>query len=161
MRAWRLVKTRLAETAFDGRGAQRHGGRWNSPLLRVVYASEHLSLAALEVLVHTQDSAALRGYSAIAIEFDPRLAIDVSPDSLPDSWREWPAPPALQAIGDDWIRSRRSAILRVPSVIVPVECNLLLNPEHPDFSRIHIKTPAPFELDARLRGAGRAKSSSS
>jgi RES domain-containing protein len=157
MRAWRLVKTRLAETAFDGRGAQRLGGRWNSPGLRVVYASEHLSLAALEVLVHAQDSAALRGYSAIAIEFDPRLAVDVSPDSLSGSWRAWPAPPALQAIGDDWIRSRRSAILRVPSTIVPVECNLLLNPEHPEFARIHIEEQTPFELDARLRGAGRAE----
>jgi len=69
---------------------------------------------------------------------------------LPPNWREYPAPPQLQAIGDKWVRSKRSAVLRVPSVIVPGEHNYLLNPEHPKFRRIVVGKPEKFALDLRL-----------
>jgi hypothetical protein len=122
------VKTRLAETAFDGRDAQRLGGRWNSPELQVIYASEHLSLAALEVLVHAQDSAALRGYAAIAIEFDPRLAIDVSPDSRRLLAQVAGATSAGRSAMIDSLAPLGD--LRVPTV-VPVRYSLL-NPRIPN-----------------------------
>jgi RES domain-containing protein len=71
-------------------------------------------------------------------------------DALPDYWQRTPAPRELQKIGTGWIREGPTAVLSVPSAIVSVERNFLLNPRHPDFSRILINTPHPFSLDARF-----------
>lgn len=155
MTGWRLVKAPLAATAFDGEGARRHGGRWSSPGVRVIYAAEHLSLAALEVLVHLQDAAALRSYVAVDVEFDADLVTEVDTSTLPVSWRAYPVRPELEVIGNEWVASGRSVILRVPSAIVPVESNFLLNPAHSQFESVKLGRPRSFQFDARLlRSAG-------
>lgn len=155
MTSWRLVKAPLAATAFDGEGARLHGGRWSSPGVRVIYAAEHLSLAALEMLVHLQDAVALRSYVAIDVEFDADLATEVDRSTLPVSWRAYPVRPELQVIGNEWAATGRSVILRVPSAIVPVESNFLFNPAHPQFESVKIGRPRSFDFDVRLlRSAG-------
>jgi RES domain-containing protein len=73
------------------------------------------------------------------------------PRSLPKKWQTYPAPFALRKIGDDWFRQASSAVLKVPSVIVVLEYNYLLNPLHPDFKKITIGPPTPFLFDPRLR----------
>lgn len=70
--------------------------------------------------------------------------------TLPAGWRAYPAPPELQLIGNMWAASQETAVLRVPSAVIPSELNYLLNPNHPDFGSITIGTPEPFELDLRL-----------
>jgi RES domain-containing protein len=149
--AWRIVKATRARSAFDGEGARRHGGRWNSPGLRLVYTAESVSLAALELLVHLQSSRLLAAYALVPARFDSALVEAVAARDLPPRWREYPAPVELQEIGDRWARSRPTAVLQVPSSVVPMESNFLINPDHPDFSRIEVGTPEPFELDPRLR----------
>jgi RES domain-containing protein len=149
--AWRLTKTRHLATAWDGEGAKRAGGRWNSVGVRVVYASATLSLALVETLVHLP-SGVLPAYSAIPCEIDESLMEAIDPGDLPAVWKDYPPPREAQAIGDRWVAEARSVALRVPSVIVPSESNYVLNPAHPDFTRIKIGKPLPF--DARL-GAGR------
>ncbi len=148
-RAWRIVRENHAATALDGEGARRYGGRWNSPGTRVVYASATLSLAALELLVHLLPPVRFR-YVAIPIEFDDGLVEVVSMDSLPIEWTEEPPPQSTQWMGDRWVEEGRSAVLRLPSVIVPTEPNYLLNPAHPDFRKVRIGAPAPFAFDPRL-----------
>ena len=148
--AWRIVKARFAAGAFDGEGARRSGGRWNSPGTAVVYASSTASLAMLEMLVHLGAPAVLHGYVLMECRFDPDLVVTLQRAVLPKNWQQYPAPDEARAIGDQWVKQGRSAILEVPSVVVPQEHNLLLNPAHPRFSSIRILPPAPFPFDERL-----------
>ena len=147
------MKARWADSAFDGEGARLYGGRWNSVGTRVAYASESAALAVLEVLVHVQSSAVLSSYVLVPIELPSSLVRDVPPDWLPADWRRSPPPPEARAVGDRWVRDMTSAALRVPSVVVETEHNLLLNPAHPDFAQVRVGDPRPFAFDPRLRGA--------
>ena len=148
--AWRIVKRERAENAFDGKGARLLGGRWNSRGVSVVYTSGSASLAALEVLVHLPSEQHLRNFVIFACTFEESLMTKVQRSALPVDWKDYPPPPALQRIGDAWVRGAKSAVLRVPSVIIDSEFNYLLNPDHRDFRKIHIAAPAPFSLDMRL-----------
>ena len=147
--AWRIVKRKHAATAFSGRGAADHGGRWNSRGVPVVYASGNKSLAALESLVHLNPPVRFK-YVAIRVKFDAALVEIFPVKSLPTGWRREPPPPSTQAIGDAWVRAGRSAVLELPSVIVSGEPNYLLNPAHPGFKKISIGKPEPFAFDPRL-----------
>ncbi len=153
-RAFRLVKHKHAAQSFDGEGARLFGGRWNRPGVAVVYASESLSLAALELLVHLEWGALLRHYVVCRLEFPESAVEEFSVRRLPADWRRSPAPPAVQEIGTHWARARRSAVLRVPSAVIPLESNFLLNPEHPAFPRFARTSPEPFDFDPRLRSHG-------
>jgi RES domain-containing protein len=147
---WRIVKSRYASTAFDGEGARLYGGRWNSPGKPMVYTSSTISLAVLEVLGHLQEASLLSSYSLISADFDDALVERLDHSMLPDDWRSYPAPSELQRKGDEWVQSRRSAVLEVPSAIVERESNYLINPAHPDFSSVVIGEPEPFTFDERL-----------
>lgn len=137
--------------AFDGEGARQNGGRWNSPGTAVVYASETLALALLEVLVRLQASPLLESYSRFEVTFDEALVRSIEMSDLPDNWRSDPAPSQLKWIGDEWVANQDSAILQVPSAIVSVEGhNYLLNPHHSDFPLITVGPPNPVEFDPRL-----------
>jgi RES domain-containing protein len=148
--AWRIVKARHASTAFDGEGAAATGGRWNSPGTRVVYTAESTALAILEMLAHLGSPAPLPAYVVIECRFDASLVTAIADESLPSDWRSYPAPAALQVIGDRWARDATSAILSVPSVVAPGGRNYLLNPAHPDFTRIQFGDASPLAIDRRL-----------
>lgn len=147
--AWRIVKVRHAATAFDGEGARRYGGRWNSTGTRLVYTSGTRALAALETLVHLNPPIVLQ-YVAIPVAFDAALVETIPPSALPADWTEAPPPPSTRRTGDLWVTQARSAVLEVPSVIIPGEPNYLLNPAHADFKRIRIGGAEPFSFDPRL-----------
>ncbi len=154
MTVWRLCKRRHA--ALDGQGARLAGGRWNSRGTAVVYASETLSLAALELLVHCDAAFLPDDLVAIPIEIPDGLpARRIEAASLARTWRHHPAPESLARLGDAWASDRGSAVLSVPSAVVPGERNFLLNPAHPDFKRIRAGRPEKFSLDARLAAARR------
>lgn len=152
LQAWRIVKAKHAQDAFNGEGARLYGGRWNSVGTRMVYTSATASLTVLEIMVHLNNSALIEEYVLFQVEFDESLVESLDPATLPKSWRVDPPPPMVQAIGDRWVAERRSAVLRMPSVIIPHEHNYLLNPEHPDFPHVHIGKPQPFLFDRRLKG---------
>lgn len=146
--AYRLVPRAFAGGAFDGEGARQWGGRWNSPGIAVVYLSGTLSLAGLEFLVHFARRDEVPALVSFEVRFDESLVSKL--DKPPEDWRRVPAPRSTQQAGDRWWRAQRSAVLRVPSVIVPREFNYLLNPSHADFANIEIGEPEPFGLDPRL-----------
>jgi RES domain-containing protein len=147
--AWRITKARHAAAAFDGEGARRAGGRWSSPGIPLVYTAESAALAALEVLVHL-DAGLLDRYVLIPCTFPEDLVLRLDRRRLRAGWRAYPAPTGLQQLGDAWSKSRVSAVLDVPSVLIDKHSNYLLNPAHPDFARVKIGTPGPFDFDARL-----------
>jgi len=148
--AWRLVKSRHAAAAFDGEGARLYGGRWNSPGTRVAYASDSIALAALEVLAHLPSTAVLQAYSLVSLSFPDESVELLRTTSLPARWRRFPSPSENQAVGDRWVASGRSLILQVPSAIIPSAANFLINPSHPEFSKVAIGRPERFAFDSRL-----------
>lgn len=150
LRSWRMVKRKHSSDAFSGEGARRFGGRWNSPGVPVVYTAEHASLAVLEILVHLQHAPLLQDYVLFRVDFEEAFVGPLDQSTLPRNWRAYPAPLTLRAIGDQWVADGRSAVLRVPSAIVPLEHLFLLNPQHTEFPRIKVGQPQPFSLDARL-----------
>lgn len=148
MQAWRLVSVQRAGTAFDGEGSYRYGNRWNHAGTRVVYLAQSTSLAALEVLIHAESYAELPEYRAFPVEFDPELVLDLV--ELPPDWQQSPAPSSTRSLGSRWASEGQTALLRVPSAVVPWEYNYLLNVQHPDQTRVRIGQPRPFSFDPRL-----------
>lgn len=153
MNLWRIIDRGLVREAFSGQGACDYGGRWNSPGTRMVYCSEHPALAALEKIVHIQDMELLRqSYALISIACPQELAETLSL-GLPRNWTGENARSKLRRIGDQWIASRRSLALIVPSVVLPRSSNILVNPLHPAFGQLQIARPETFDFDPRLRAA--------
>lgn len=153
--AWRLVKAKHASTAFSGDGARLHGGRWNSRGRTVVYAAGSTSLAMLELLVHLPAPELLDHYVLFEITFDESLVTTIDPKRLSKGWRKFPPPASVHHVGDARLDTLKSAVLRVPSVVVPAEWNYLLNPAHGDFGRIRIGPRKAARFDPRLvKGAG-------
>lgn len=146
---WRIVPASRADDAFVGQGAKLFGGRWNSAGFAVVYGSQHKSLGALEQLVHL-NSRLTNSFKAFSFHFPDSLIDIVSADSLPENWRQEPPPVSTQQFGDIWISQARSAVLAVPSIIIPEELNYLINPAHADFRKITIKASQDFVFDPRL-----------
>jgi RES domain-containing protein len=149
-KGWRIVKPHLVDKAFTGEGARIYSGRWNSKGSSVVYISESLSLASMELLVHLESQEILNTYICIAVEFDNRMVQALDPASLPDNWNTNPVPLSTKLIGDTWIKSGSSLILKVPSVIIPAESNFIVNPAHPDLKKITIGPPQPLDFDPRI-----------
>ena len=146
LRAFRIADTRHA--IFDGQGAMLHGARWNSPGRRVIYAAETYAGALLEILAHTSGSIP-RSQGFVKIEIPDGLSTEeITPDDL-SGWDSASFQTA-RGFGDQWYDERRSAVLLVPSVVTRVERNVLINQEHPDFSRIRASEPLPVRWDARL-----------
>ena len=149
---WRVVKRKHATTAFDGKAAQRFGGRWNSPGRRAVYTSATKSLAVLEVLVHLDVGRPLPRLVAFTFAVDAKLVDLLAATQLPRRWRTSRGLLATQQIGDEWLASGRALALAVPSTIVPEELNYVLNPAHPAFAGLRFGPSIPFLLDPRLAG---------
>jgi RES domain-containing protein len=138
MIAWRLCRRRYAD--LTGEGARLFGGRWNSPGRPVVYLAEHPALAALEVRVHLDLPFELLPADFVLMQ----VTVADHPDTLPATGA------SSVAIGDGWLMDSGSALLRVPSVLIPHAWNILLNPRHPDATRAVLGEIEPFRFDPRL-----------
>ena len=133
---------RRARFAGDHAGALLSGGRWNSIGTPMLYASRHLSLACMEMLIHMDKLQLPEGFvwSSAELPESPKT-LEVGP--LEDV-------PKCQAAGDSWIREGGQLAARVRSVVVPQEYNVLLNPNHPGYKELEWTEPMPFRFDKRL-----------
>jgi RES domain-containing protein len=150
MIAWRIVGTRYKGDAFSGEGARLRAGRWNSKGTTMVYTAGSIALASIEMVVNLPGPKLLEGFIRIPVHIPPNLIIDLPLKKLPGDWNSRPVSPSTKAIGDRWVKKRKSVVLKVPSVVVPEEYNYLLNPNHPDFEKITIGTPIQYRFDPRL-----------
>jgi len=149
--AWRIVKKTRENEAFSGEGARRYGGRWNHRGTAVAYVSGSMSLAALELFVHLGPAHKGLRFGAFRVEIPNRVKIDELFDAdLPKNWREEPPPDVCKRIGTEWVKSTRAAILRVPSVVVTIEHNYMLNLGHPDFKKLKVSKHSNFSFDPRM-----------
>ena len=151
--AWRLAAPEHAGTVEDmlsGVGALRFGGRWNSPGRRAVYVGGSLALASMELLVHLRVADVLSTYRRLLVRIPERLISVVDERGLPRGWATPGLHPVTQEIGNRWLDSRESAVLRVPSAVVAGEANYVLNPLHPDFAETGTGAIEDFRFNSRV-----------
>lgn len=148
--ARRIVSANFKDKAYAGDGARVHGGRWNSKGVTFVYTADSLALAAIEMIVNLPAPKLLQKYVRISAQISLDFVSELSWADLPEDWNSRPISPSTRAISDRWIKEQSSAVLRVPSIVVPDEYNYLLNPTHPDFSQIKIGKPTNYYFDPRL-----------
>jgi len=149
--AYRLLKRKWKDAAFDGEGARLYGGRWNSRGKSAIYLAGSQSLAMLEVMVHLNDYRLLASYVLFEVRLPADHITDLSDDQIPRDWQAQPAPTSTAEIGDAWLDQNAGLALAVPSVIVPREKNYLLNTRHSLFPDVaESAEELEFSPDARL-----------
>lgn len=149
MKFYRIALPEHADP-LNAEGSRRFGGRWNPKEIGVVYYATSRSLAALERRAHVPAAGLGRLWAIIVIEIPDHYVTTISQKDLPKDWSAIPAPESTQTFGRTWHQSKDSVCILVPSTIIPEESNALVNPEHPDASKIkHIGT-FDFRYDDRL-----------
>ncbi len=133
--------------------ASGYAARWNSNGVFVIYSAQNCSLACLENLVHRNGFGNDVDFCLLTIFVsDSVKTIAIDEKNLPNDWNEnnEKAHMLCRKIGDEWIKSQKSALLIVPSAIIANEKNVLINPNHKDFNKIIIQSAKPFSFDKRL-----------
>lgn len=156
MRVWRIATDtpNYVANELSGAGAKATGGRWNRAGLPVLYCADTPSLACLETLVHLGMSGLPLNRYLVAIDI-PGLVWkgreSYTTASLPVGWDACPTGKVSLDFGDNWLISLRSAVVRVPSAIVPEDSVILINPLHPDIAEITAEKIRKWAYDPRLR----------
>ncbi|ASU33484.1 RES family NAD+ phosphorylase [Mucilaginibacter xinganensis] len=149
-----MVLYRIAKCEYagdlSGTGARLYGGRWNSKGKPVTYLASSRSLAVLEVLVHLPPLMIPDDFCLVGIEVPDNSITQVAVNELPPHWQDVFAPAALKQIGDQFLKTGEHLLLKVPSSIVPMEFNYLLNPLHPGMKKVKLLKKEPFDFDSRL-----------
>jgi len=152
---WRIAKETPDYAAADmtGGGARLTGGLWNRKGTPAVYASTSIALAILETLAHLGGNLTIRNAFLVRITvpsavWAQRVTIDIA--TLPPTWLAEPPGAASIAVGDTWLRAQSHAVLLVPSIMVPEEYNVVINPLHPDAGRVKAQVVRQHVYDPRL-----------
>jgi len=148
MRAWRLTRAVYSADPLSGYGAALAGSRWSSPGVRMAYTSSSRPLAVLEMLVHVSRDTVPAASILIPIDVPDALVAEAT--SVPSDWAELPYGPKAREFGDRWVSQKASVALLVPSVVLPAERNLLINPTHAAIRRVKVQSPEAFAFDRRL-----------
>ena len=147
MITYRLTTGKFAND-ISGTGARLNGGRWNPVGLAVLYTSQFISLAILEILVRASKNTTPDSYTLTSFEIPENSIYQIEFKKLKKVWKFDLA--YSQGIGEDFLKAKQSLCLKVPSAIVAQENNFLLNPFHSDFKKIKIVGSELLELDKRL-----------
>jgi RES domain-containing protein len=151
MLVYRITRA-LYAGSLSGEGAKRYGGRWNHRGISMIYTSAHISLAFLELLVNVDPSELQNDFSVMVIQIPDLVQIkSLDKSRLDQQWRT-SAHDRSKDLGSEWCRENQEAILAVPSAVIPLEYNYLLNPNHPDLTKISIEKVLDLEIDARFQG---------
>lgn len=148
MRLWRIGSA--AFPVWSGEGARLKGGRWNAPGTPAIYAATSYASALLEIMVHANLGRVPPALRHVRIDIPVDAVIETTTkDDVPD-WDAMPAGPSRR-VGEAWLRGRTGLVLLVPSVVTGgLDQNALINPAHPDFSRIIVSEEARVTWDPRL-----------
>ena len=151
MEVFRLARANRRHD-LSGYGAYLYGGRWNLPGMAVLYTATQRAMALLETLVHLPVADLPDDMYLMTLEVPDDVSREsLAPADLPPDWQRLSMPLPTATLGHAWLQAGRSLALQVPSVVVPQETNLLLNPAHPEFIRVRLLDAQPFFFDERLR----------
>lgn len=150
MRAWRVAKANRASD-LTGQGAMIQGGRWNNIDIPAVYMGLSPAICALETFVHTSGRPAFPlKITCFALPDDPSLYLEPEPEALPPGWNALPADRASMTFGTNWLNAKSHLGLIVPSVVLPLERNIVLNPLHDAIRKVRIVDIYDFSYDQRM-----------
>jgi RES domain-containing protein len=150
MTLYRITREQYAHD-LSGIGAEKYGGRWNTPGQRVVYTSASASMALVEILAWTPMDLLLKsGFVLLVLQCPDESMEEVTIADLPHGWNFLSGYAETQKIGDQWLKGRRTLLMRVPSAILPIEKNLLVNPMHPMMSQVEIQEIFDLLIDPRV-----------
>lgn len=151
MVVYRVANVKYKDTTLSGIGAEQAGGRWNEVGTRAVYCSENASLALLEYYVHSDNIAFLPKNILVAkIKFPDDFIIEELKD-LPKRWSQYPYSSKTISVFTELAKDRNIFALRVPSTIVGVESNIILNPLYKEFGKVEIIEFIQLPIDERLK----------
>jgi len=150
MLVYRLLQAAYRQEPLSGQGAALYGGRWNPKGLSLLYTTESPALSLLEVLVHINPKR-IPEYYLVTIDV-PDSTRYYGADELPAQWRATGSTQPLpsQTFLLDWLQEPDSLLVQVPSSILPIMANYLINPRHPLFSSCQVVNSERFEIDERL-----------
>lgn len=155
MRVYRICKEehgKSGQQAMSGDGGLHASARWHTRGRRIIYTATSTPLAILEIAVNLIKPKIIPRYVVIEVDLPDNNVIDLPAGMLPKGWDASSADPLIsRAIGDKWLIEEASLALRVPSVVVPDQYNVLINPLHSKFSLVTFSEPCPFPFDARIK----------
>ncbi len=153
MLVYRVANIKYKDTILSGIGAEKVGGRWNEIGTRAVYCSQNISLALLEYYVHSDNIANLPEAIEVAeIKLPDSLKIKtITEAELPENWNQYPYSSKTAEIFTKLSKDRDFFALKVPSSIVPLESNIILNPLYKDFGKVEINQFVSLSIDKRLK----------
>ena len=150
MEVFRLSREKYA-TPLSGKGSAIKGARWNSIGIELIYTAKNRSLAMAEVAVHFTLATLPGDYMMMTITIPDNIVTkQIQEADLPTDWKEFPHPGSTQKVGDDFVAENKYCVLMVPSVVTQGDFNVLINPNHKDFSRIRITKIEKFPFDKRI-----------
>ncbi|MDR6967091.1 RES domain-containing protein [Flavobacterium arsenatis] len=151
MIVYRVANVKYKDTTLTGIGAEKVGGRWNEVGTRAVYCSENISLALLEYYIHSENTANLPKKILVAkIEFPDDFMISTL-EKLPERWNQYPYSSKTTSIFSSLAKNNDFFALKVPSTIVPLENNFILNPLFKEFGKVEIIEFLELPIDHRLK----------
>ena len=150
MRVFRLSRKKYP-VELSGKGSSKSGNRWNSKGTEIIYCAGSRALAMAEVAVHLTIATLPRDFVMLQINIPETVSIEnLDENRLPEGWNNFPHLRTTQKIGDDFVRANKHCVLKVPSAVVKGDFNYLINPHHPDFSKIRIEDYTDFPFDERI-----------
>lgn len=150
MHVYRLTKAEYGDTLLTGRGGLVADGRWHTAGRPILYTATSEALTVLEVRVHLRRPLPHVAFALHVIEVPDESIRELAAADLPESWSSVPPRPESQAVGDTWLATASSLALRVPSVHSASDATVLLNPLHPEASRLVRIRPRAYIFDPRL-----------
>lgn len=150
MEVYRLSREKYA-SHLSGAGAAIKGARWNSPGIELIYTAQNRSLAMAEVAVHFTLATLPGDYVMVTIHIPDTIATkEINEKDLPADWRAFPHPASTQKFGDKLVMENQYCVFIVPSVVTKGDFNVIINPNHKDFSQIRIDGIEKFPFDKRI-----------
>jgi len=150
MEVFRLAREKFA-TPLSGKGAAIKGARWSPIGIELIYTAQNRSLAMAEVAVHFTFATLPEDYMMITINIPDEIKVkQLSEADLPVNWKEFPHPISTQKIGSDFVSENKYCVLIIPSVVTLGDFNVLINPNHKDFTKITITKIEKFPFDKRI-----------
>ena len=148
-----MLVYRIVAATYAGKlKASGRAARWNPNDVEMIYTASSRSLACLENAVHRSQAGLSQLFSIMTIDCPDTLnTISIESKELPIDWTDYNLMYYTQQIGAEWVKEKKSAILKVPSSIIEEEVNYLFNPAHKDFTKIKLVKTQPFIFDSRIK----------
>ena len=150
MTVYRISITKYAND-LSGEGARLNGGRWNNKLIPCIYTAESRALAVLEYTVNVNIDEIPRALSIAIIEIPGKHILELTEADLPGNWKQSPTPSSTRQLGSQLLTNAKTAVIKIPSAVIPEEFNYILNPAHPDNKNFKILGIQNFVFDVRIK----------